>query len=62
MARILSMGALQPTIKISYVPADKGQRLESDLPDKFIHEFETLFSQSSQIHSYSLPSSYQSVI
>lgn len=57
MAWILSVGALQPVMKVGYVPADKGQRLKSDLLDQFIHKSETLFSQTSQIRSYSLPSS-----
>lgn len=37
MAWILSVGALQPIMKIGFVPADKGQRLKSDLLDQFIH-------------------------
>lgn len=57
MAWILSVGALQPIMKIGYVPADKGQRLKRDLLDQFIRKSEMLFSQTSQIHSYSLPSS-----
>ena len=57
MTWILSVGALQPTMKIGYVPADKGQRLKSDLLDQFIYKSETPFSQTTQIHSYSLPSS-----
>lgn len=57
MVWILSVGAVQPIMKIGYGPAENGHRLKSDFLDQFIHKLVIKTSQIHFLHSSTFSSS-----